>query len=203
MTDRINQRPELLINARPTVLFTYVTALATANYKPAKWSTIQQFIIKNDLFRIERNDLPWIKFALELLSLDVYDRQMLNTIFSTEFLQTHLQRANNTLDYLQLLMLHQAVQILRPEYDGNRLDDQFIDKAVSITFAKQECPLQEYVEHAFGGAQLVRSKLKTRQGHFIDHMVVLNENGEAVARSFREDDEEFFDEISIEPNERR
>lgn len=192
-----------MINARPTVLFTYVTGLATANYKPAKWSTIQQFIIKNDLFRLERKDLPWIKFALELLSLDVCDRQMLNTIFSNDFLQTHLQRENNTLDYLQLLMLHQAVQILRPEYDGNRLDDQFIDKAVSITFAKQECPLQEYVEQAFGGAHVVRNKLKTRHGHFIDHMVVLDGNGEAVERSSSEGDKEFFDEISIGSNERR
>lgn len=203
MTDRINQRPELLINARPTVLFTYVTALATAYYKPAKWSTIQQFIIKSDLFRIERNDFPWIKFALELLSLNVYDKQMLNKVFSNDFLQTHLQRVNNTLDYLQLLMLHQAVQILRPEYDGNRLDDQFIDKAVSIMFAKQECPLQEYVENAFGGAHAVRSKLKTRQGHFIDHMVVLDTNGEAVVKASSEGDEEFIDEISIGPNERR
>lgn len=177
--------------------------MATANYKPANWLSIQQLIMKNDLFRMERSDLPWIKFALELFSLDVYDRQMLNTIFSTEFLQKHLQRTNNTLDYLQLLLLHQAVQILRPEYDGNRLEEQFIEKAVSIMFAKQECPLQEYVEYAFGGAHVVRSKLKTEQGHFIDHLLVLDRNGEAVPISTAEGDEAFFSDISIGPNERR
>lgn len=184
LTERIVQRPDLLINARPTVFFTYITALSTANYCPTKWSsTVKQFILRSDLIKIERTDLPWIKCALEMLSLDCSDPTMLNTIFSEDFLQSHMQRTNNTLDHLQLLMLVQAVETLTDNATTVRLNEFRRGKAIAMTTVKQNDENNQnctaLVERCFA-AGAVKSKLKTKQGHCIDHVLIFNEMGEAV-----------------------
>lgn len=173
-------KPEFLINAKPTVLLTYVTAVSTANYKPQQWDIITTFINKNELMNLHKNGLPWIKFSLELLSIGVYNINSLSKLFNYDFLHKLLMREYNTLDYLQLLLLYQGVCTLIHDYDGSVIDDYFINKAIEITFAKQECPLKIATEHIFGGEDYVHSKVKSKYGHFVDHVIVFNENHEAV-----------------------
>lgn len=136
--------------------------------------------MKNDLMNVNKNELPWIKFSLELLSIDVYNQNIFNKLFNADFLQKHLMREYNVLDYLQLLMLHQGVNTLIPDYKGILIDDYYVSKATELTFTKQDCPLKSVLEHIYGGEENVYSKVKTKYGHFIDHVIVFNENGEVA-----------------------
>lgn len=172
--------PRHLVDAKPTALFTFVTAFSTANYKPAHWDSISTSISLNELLSSDKNDLPWIKFTLELMSLDVQETLLLNKVFSSQFLSQHLVREYNTLDYLQLLTLHQSVQVLCPDYAGERLGQRYLDKGIELMFTKQECPLSQFVAFAYGGQEFVRNKVKTRLNHFLDHVLVFDASGKVV-----------------------
>ena len=201
MSERVLEKPQLLSNAKPTALFTYVSALATANFKPPHWDRVASLILENNLIKEQKNELPWIKFFLELMSLGVYDKDMLSNLFDIDFLEKHLMRTNNKNNYLQLLLLHQAVQIFLPDYDGNTIDQQFINYATELTYNKHETPLKESVQYCFGGADFVRSNVKTRFGHFIDHIIVFDENGEPV-RCQDLSEEQRFEDIKIHKTQR-
>lgn len=182
--------PEKISDAKPLVLFTFVTAFSTANYTAENWSTIIEHIVKNRLLRSEKNELPWLKFSVELISLGCFDEKMLEKIFDKHFLYRHLSREYNFLDHLLLLLLYQSVVLLCPGYQGPLPGPELIEKAIELSLEKTSFPLQDKLEYAYNGKDFVRTKITTRYGHLIDHVVVFRDG-----QTIRINDSEFFEEI--------
>ncbi|KAJ2944697.1 hypothetical protein O0L34_g4054 [Tuta absoluta] len=100
-----------LSNARTNVLFGFINCLSNNNYipPPELWTNITKQISSNAILNGKNSALPWTKFCLELASLGYFDDRLLERVFSQEFLDDFLSRENNTLDYLQLFTLNEAV----------------------------------------------------------------------------------------------
>lgn len=182
ITEKICAQPELLVDASPSALLTYISAMSQSYYKPAAWDSLKPLLQRNAFVSgPPRPEKPWLRFVLELIALDVCDEQRVSALCEASFLKQHLQRSQNTLDMLQLLLLHQVVELLIPGYSGERLPAQLVEKAMHIQLQRQETPLRPSVERIFGGADRVHSGVVTRWGHFVDHVVVFDGEGKAVA----------------------
>lgn len=216
VTEKMCAVPERLSEAPRSVLLTYLAALSTAYYRPHAWDTLKPLLRRNAMLRgggeeEMRADVPWLRFALELVALDVVEPELLSRLCEPAFVRQMLQRSQNTLDMLQLLLLHQVIERLVPEYRGNRLPEHLVEKTMRIQLQRREMPLRGAVERCFGGADAVRSGVVTRFGHFVDHVVVFGGDGEVVRRrqnssgpSDERDDGELerFEDVKLEEGER-
>ncbi|KAG7297692.1 hypothetical protein JYU34_018410 [Plutella xylostella] len=104
--------PTCLARAQPNILFGFINCLSNSNYtpEPSIWTELRDQISKNPVLDGKNPALPWTKFCLEMASLGLYEDRLLKRVLSQEFLDEYLGRENNQLDYLQLLMLHEAVK---------------------------------------------------------------------------------------------
>jgi hypothetical protein len=165
-------------------IFTFTGAYCIANYKPPEtWPACQEPLLENALLKSDRTELPWIRLGLDLLVLDTVDHQLLRRIFQPGFLDHFLARDNNTLDYLQLLSLYQAVKVLVPNYEGPFPEEQYLQNADRLQRKYQDNrPLADALDILFG-ADAVHSGLTSRYRHFVDHVVVFDtRTGEVVRR---------------------
>lgn len=103
--------PVTLSNVQTNLLFSFVNCLANNNYIPDQpiWSELKRQISANPVLEAKNVALPWTKFTLELAALGFYEDKLINRVFSKEFLDEYLSREQNNLDYLQMLMLNEAV----------------------------------------------------------------------------------------------
>lgn len=183
MAAKFARFPELLSSANQTILLTFVTSMSTAFYKPICWDGLKKHVLLNPILRSTKTEWPWLRFILELLVLDVTDHERLNTLCHPEFLLAQTKRGFYALDYLQILLLHQAIEILLPDYTGNRLEAHLVQKSIELQMQRQECPLKSMVEFAFGGVDNVYSQVQTKYGHYMDHLLVFDARGEVVPRT--------------------
>lgn len=188
MTEKCCARPELLSESPPTPLLTFVTALATPHYVPVAWELLQPYVMRNALVREpSRATVPMTRFAMELAALGAVDEQLLSRLSEPTYVKQQLQRhCVHPLDMLQFLQLHQVTELLLPPtYAGHRLSTQLVEKAAHIQFQKKEMPLRATVAHVFGHNETgaaVYSSVVTRYGHFVDHVVVFDANGQVAVR---------------------
>ncbi|XP_049878142.1 uncharacterized protein LOC126375261 [Pectinophora gossypiella] len=100
-----------LSNARTNILFGFVNCLSNNNFTPPpdQWDLLRRQISTNPVLDARSSALPWAKFCLELASLGHFEDKLLDRVFSKEYLTEHLKREHNTLDYMQLFTLHEAV----------------------------------------------------------------------------------------------
>lgn len=184
-------------------LITLVNGLSSANYKPNDdvWSVVVSAIQQNSVQLMAKNELPWIRYTNELLSLDIVNVDVLIKIFSNEFLDTYLAREYTTLDFLQLLSVWQCLALnVWPEHNAlhELLNPLYVERAMDISWRPYECPLKECVRIAFGGERYVYNGVKTKWGHHIDHLIVFDECGQPVAWQYEaEKDGVFFENISV------
>lgn len=189
MTEKCCARPELLSEAQPTPLLTFVTALATPHYVPVAWETLQPYVMANALVRESpRATVPMTRFAMELAVLGAVDEELLSQLNEPTYVKQQMQRhCVHPLDMLQFLQLHQVTELLLPPtYAGHRLSAQLIEKAAHIQFQKQEMPLRATVARVFGQTDTgaaVYSSVVTRYGHFVDHVVLFDANGQVAVRT--------------------
>lgn len=156
--------------------------MSTAFYKPSAWDGLKEHVLANPILRSSKTDWPWLRFILELLVLDVIDHERLNILCHPDFLMAQMKRGIFTIDYLLLVLLHQTMEIMVPNYSGNRLEPHLVKKGIEVQMQKQECPLKPTVEFAFGGAANVFSQVQSKYGHYIDHVVVFDDQGVVVPR---------------------
>lgn len=190
IASKVDQKPSSLSEAKPTALFTFVTAFSTANYTTENWDLIKQSIKENSMLRSNKIELPWMKFSLELISLGCYDKNLMERIFSDNFLDQHLSRDYNLLDYLQFLALYQSVVLLHPEYDGNLPSKRHLDLAIEFNFEKNEFPLSKFLSFSFG-ENLFYTKMRTKFGHCLDHVIAFDDNMNPVPKG----DEIFIEDL--------
>lgn len=182
ITDAICAQPALLATARPTALFAYVTAMSTAFHRPVAWDTLRDTVRQHPFVSgPAQPDMPWLRFIIDLFVLGAADEALIDGLCDPGFLKQHLQRSQQPIDMLQLLLLHQICELLMPGYGGRRLPAQLVEKAVRIQLQRQEMPLRAAVERVFGSG--VHSAVVTRYGHFVDHVVVFDEAGAVVPKA--------------------
>lgn len=175
----VEKDPSHLIDCRFTQLYTFVTGFSTANYCSPNWPIISEYIFQNSTFQSNRNELPWMRFCLELCSLNCFNSDLIEKIFQTDFLEKHLSRENNFLDYIQMLSLYHCSKLLMTDYKGQEPDKEFLDKAIEMSFSREIFPLKQMLEFGFNDAQNVLTKVATKHGQLVDHVVVLR-NDEPV-----------------------
>lgn len=182
IANKASENPIFLIKAKPNILFSFVTGFSMANFKPKNWETLQLAIFQNEIVQHPKSSaFPWIKFAIELLSLDIYSEELIKEIFNDEFLEKYLLRQKSSishmrLDYLQLLQLHQSICILKPQYMGPLPNEKYINSAIEINTFKTNQLLQKCMEIIVGGNDYIISNIKSKYGHFIDHAILYNIN---------------------------
>ena len=154
--------PELLSNARTNILFGFINCLSNNNFtlESDQWLEIKRQISKNPILNCTNAALPWTKVCLELASLGHYEDKVLEKIFSKEFLDEYLARENNTLDYIQLLTLNEAVTSLHKA--SYNLPDEILDKAKIM-----------YPIHALSGVVVEHLALGLGGNEFVARNVVL------------------------------
>ncbi|XP_047994256.1 uncharacterized protein LOC125232576 isoform X2 [Leguminivora glycinivorella] len=173
--------PKTLENARTNILFGFINCLSNNNHMPDKeqWEEIRRQISGNPILDAKHAALPWVKVCLELASLGHYDDRLLKRVFSREFLDEFLSRPDCTLDYLQLLTLHEAVRAFHSE--EYQVPEYILEKAKSLypTHALTE-QLQKNLAQAVGAADVVARNVLLPCGIVADVLMCLK-NGYPVS----------------------
>ncbi|XP_011701322.1 PREDICTED: uncharacterized protein LOC105458007 [Wasmannia auropunctata] len=176
------EQPNLLKNASYFRIFIFLEGLINADYKPVFWDIIRDAILANKM-EIKVYNRSMIKFALHLIALDCYSPNLISKVFS------QIIKTNEPMEDIyvrELLLLYQSVKTLYPMYNGPWPSHDILEHAISIhktllspifsTFS-----LKTALELALGGPQYVHNDLKTKLGHYIDHVVVMRKGGYPVA----------------------
>nr|CAD7394949.1 unnamed protein product [Timema cristinae] len=205
LCERVVENGTLLENCRPATLISLISALAIANYKPENWGCIKDSLLKNPLLQDEKLELPWIKISVNLALLDCFFNPLLERVFQENFLKTFLDRKNNLLDHLQLLTLYHAVFTLHPTYSGPLPPSAIMQEAMSKNGEHvKDFPLKGALERGLGGSCYLLTKVHTKLGHFVDHVVVMRKGGYPVAINENSEQStssrQFVEDLIIPPN---
>ncbi|XP_055641628.1 FAST kinase domain-containing protein 2, mitochondrial-like [Toxorhynchites rutilus septentrionalis] len=177
LLDYIASRADNLSIVTNSGIITIVGAFANANYKPPNWEQVKPEISRHSL--LTSSTIPWIRYNLELLSLDIYNSELLKHYLDSSSLEKSMAR-NATIDYLQILQLTQTLQLLHPEYDGPLPDRRYLEKAIALLLENSDLPLLKPLELTFGGEGSVLTQVTSEYGHVLDYVVVFDQNGSIV-----------------------
>ncbi|XP_071650536.1 uncharacterized protein [Temnothorax longispinosus] len=176
------EQPNLLKNASYFRVSIFLEGLINADYKPVFWDIIRDAILAN---KVENKvfNRSMIKFALHLIALDCYSPSLISKVFS------QIIKANESVRNIhmrELLLLYQSVKTLYPMYNGPWPSQDILEHAISIhkTLLSPILPtfsLKTALELALGGPQYVHNDLRTKLGHYIDHVVVMRKGGYPIA----------------------
>nr|CAD7401538.1 unnamed protein product [Timema poppensis] len=205
LCERVVENGTLLENCRPATLISVISALAIANYKPENWGCIKDSILKNPLLQDEKLELPWIKISVNLALLDCFFNPLLERVFQEDFLKKFLDRKYNLLDHLQLLTLYHAVFTLHPTYSGPLPPSAIMQEAMSKNGEHvKDFPLKGALERGLGGSCYLLTKVHTKLGQFVDHVVVMRKGGYPVAINEHSEQStssrQFVEDLIIPPN---
>ncbi|KAL1129890.1 hypothetical protein AAG570_012834 [Ranatra chinensis] len=84
--------PHVLSDCGTLILFSFVGGLSLADYRPNNWNILEPLILKNAFSHIGAVELPWMKFALDLCTLDCWPLKLLDSLFNCDFLSKYLSR---------------------------------------------------------------------------------------------------------------
>uniref|UniRef100_A0A182RLE8 RAP domain-containing protein n=1 Tax=Anopheles funestus TaxID=62324 RepID=A0A182RLE8_ANOFN len=156
-------------------IITIVAGFSNANYRPDNWETIKAEIARNSTITI--GSIPWIRYNLELLSLDIFNPQLLSHWLDPQALDANMAR-NVLVDYLQLTELGQTLSLLYShQYQGPFPAKQYMEKSVMLMLQNNDHPLLKPLEFAFGGEEYVSTQVTTEQGHVLDHVIAFDADG--------------------------
>lgn len=181
LCQQVVSKPTTLENARTNILFGFINCLSNNNHTPdeTQWEEIRRQISNNPILDAKHAALPWVKVCLELASLGHYEDRLLKRVFSQEFLDEFLSRPDSTLDYLQLLTLHEAVHTFHSE--EYQVPEYILEKAKSLypTHALTE-QLQKNLAQAVGASDVVARNVLLPSGIVADVLMCL-QNGYPVS----------------------
>lgn len=171
----------ILSTCKASGLLAFATGFSNADYKPENWEIIKSLLHENPLLHSDKIKLPWIKFANELLSIDFQSNILFEKVFNTNFLEKYLDREENRLDYVQLLLLWQSVKLLVPDYNGPWPEMRFIEDAIMMNFSRVNEVFLEALVKIFGGREFIQTNLTTSHGHCLDFVISFDTNENPIA----------------------
>lgn len=187
LLDYIGSHAENLSIVPNSGIIAIVAAFSNADYRPHNWEFIKSEIAKHST--ITNPLIPWIRYNLELLSLGIFNKSVLQHYLDPVLLEKSMNR-NTVVDYLQLLELFQTLQLLFPEYDGPLPDKRYIQKGTVLLLQNNELPLQKPLEFIFGGEGSVLSQVPSDYGHVLDHVLVFDREGRIVKQQIQTEDDD-------------
>ncbi|KAG6442049.1 hypothetical protein O3G_MSEX002115 [Manduca sexta] len=166
--------PTTLSNARTNVLFGFINCLSNSNYSPDpdQWNELRRQLSLNPILDAKSFTLPWAKMCLELASLGHYEDRLISRVLSQEFLDEYLSREQNTLDYLQLLTLNEAVKTFHTK--EFKMPQEILDKAKSLyptSLLSEE--LERSLAQGLGSPEYVVKNVMLQSGIVADALVCL------------------------------
>ncbi|XP_046593812.1 uncharacterized protein LOC107224312 [Neodiprion lecontei] len=184
------QNPVVLSKCSEINIRVLVIALATADYKPIFWETMQEIISKivdKDQFT---SSALLLDFAVSMAVLDCYNPRVIKEIFSENFLSTEMLK-NETQTSWNFLLLYQSIQTLCSTPVGKSPPERLLETAICYNTASvKNSSLLPALEQAMGGSQFVTSNLRTRLGHYIDHVIMVKD-GHPLALNFLQEAQEY------------
>ncbi|OXU25971.1 hypothetical protein TSAR_009290 [Trichomalopsis sarcophagae] len=160
-------------------LLVLISGASAMMHKNIFWKEIEDFIMKSDSILKYSHETLTI-CALNLLCLESYHHSMLRTIFDCNY------------DYSKEQFLHwtfcKIYQKLKVEqnYDGPVASESQINALKRLSFetykkkGKKREDLVDYLRDGLGGSDYVKSDFTTKLFHLIDHVVILDKNGNPV-----------------------
>ncbi|XP_076309291.1 FAST kinase domain-containing protein 2, mitochondrial-like [Tachypleus tridentatus] len=124
----------------------------------------------------------YIKFISYLAQLDFFPLDLLEKMLKTQLIDHTLSDPRFTKHYEEVLTNASLLHCTSPL--GPFLPSKKINEAICLernSRISKDFPLKNYLEIAVGGPQFLKTKLQTRSGHFIDHMIVMRKGDYPVA----------------------
>ncbi|KZC11231.1 hypothetical protein WN55_02322 [Dufourea novaeangliae] len=198
LTEKCTEDSNILKTCSHQTIFHFIRALGIANYKPQHWFTVQSIIVNSFL----NQNLPIgyvAKVTFYLLSLGCYDEQLLENIFTLYYCNHSHVKDVRTLN--NILQLHQCVKSLYPCYDGITLSKNIIDALLSQTDRKiVSFSLADHLEEILGGNRYVKSNLRSKLGHHVEAIVVIQPDGSPMAINDYQDDITYIEDLVSPPD---
>lgn len=170
-----------LSSCKIACLLTFVDGFSTANYKSENWEIMKSLLHENPLLSSKRTDLPWMRFTLELLALDFHSDILLGKIFKPELTERYLSNDKpRFIDYSQLILLWQAVTLLKYNYNGPKLDQKFIDDATISNATKPNETCLNFLANMFGGRNFIQTNVTSSHGHCLDFVISFDNSGNPI-----------------------
>ncbi|CAH1732231.1 unnamed protein product [Aphis gossypii] len=93
MTNKLTSRHDILENIKFGVLLSYIAACANANYTPPGFDELKPLILTRLNIQKDVLELPWLLVTFDLAVLDVWSEELLERVFSRDFLYGFLKRS--------------------------------------------------------------------------------------------------------------
>lgn len=167
-------------------LISFAAGFSNANYKPKNWEIIKSLLHENPMMGSDLINIPWLRFALDLMAMGFHSDILIQKVFSTSFLKQFLNRRDNVLDQRQLLLVWQCVKLLLPDYKGPWPDQRFIDKAISNNILQSNETFEAILVDTFGDInEVVQKNVFTSHGHCLDFVISFDVNENPIAMPCR------------------
>ncbi|XP_051160940.1 uncharacterized protein LOC127281325 [Leptopilina boulardi] len=160
--DKSNRKDYKYLN----MLDVFVSAMAMCDYKSIFWDVIQELILNNNSIDSYENIT---ELVVNLAILDSYSDKLLRLILEK----------NTNIEWmpadqkLKILKLYQIIKTLYLDYDGPRPLEDKLELLVDWNqYNYKKSPIYKALEIAVGGSEYIESKVKTKLGHFIDHVIL-------------------------------
>ncbi|XP_046740804.1 uncharacterized protein LOC124408127 [Diprion similis] len=185
------QNPDVLIKCSEISIQALVISLAIADYKPIFWERMQEIVLKIlDNNQFKSSDLL-LDFAISMAVFDCYNSQVIKEVFSENFLSAKMFK-NKSQTRWNLLLLYQSIQTLCSTSVGQSPPEYLLQIAISYnTPSVKKSSLLPALQKAMGGSQFVTSNLRTRLGHYIDHVLIMGKDGYPVALNSLQEAQEY------------
>ncbi|KYN32594.1 hypothetical protein ALC56_13075 [Trachymyrmex septentrionalis] len=181
------EKPKLLENSSYFRISIFLEGLINADYKPVFWDIIRNAILANEeILENKMFNTSMIQFVLHLIALDCYSPSLISKVFSQICNKIIKTDPMNNIYMRELLLLYQSVKTLYPMYNGPWPSQDLLEDAVNIhrtllSSIRPTFSLKPALELALGGPQYVHNSLRTKLGHYIDHVIVMRKGGYPIA----------------------
>ncbi|XP_078037759.1 uncharacterized protein LOC144470459 [Augochlora pura] len=169
--------PKILTNYSHYQGLNIVKGMNICSYKTIYWDALEPLILN---YVMNENLVLSMKAAVtfHLLSLGYYNKQLIEHVFTLYNGKHHDLGDRRTMFYI--LKIHQFVKTLYPEYQGVTLSQDIVDYIFKHIVTKNTLPLKSYLEQIVKNNIYVKSDMKTKLGHVIDHVIILQRDGSSL-----------------------
>ncbi|XP_047484051.1 uncharacterized protein LOC125035833 [Penaeus chinensis] len=198
MVHQVLQNPEGVIRSKVHVL-PLLIALGGCELQHLNQRQAVDVLVDHEQIRIKEENYfkrPWIKLAVELLSLDYHHMQLLELLTNQDFLEVYMSTKKVPLsEYKILLRIHQALVTFGQ--NSLQIPEKYLQKA--RTFARERPPsksdLRVRLHQILNNPDHLVSSVVTNNDIYIDHLLAIDDEGNTVKIEHKKPDA--FGNISI------